>query len=91
MVITTNDGKVYSGRVTNDTDGVLTVSVDAVDPTKTVVVKKSNIDEMAPAKVSLMPAKLLNELNQGEVLDLLAYMLSRGNPQSNMFGSINSK
>jgi len=39
----------------------------------------------------LMPAKLLNELNQEEVLDLLAYMLSRGNPHSNMFKSIDSK
>jgi hypothetical protein len=91
MVITTNDGKIYSGRVTNDAGGELTVSVDAVDPTKTVVIKKSNVDEMAPAKASLMPAKLLNELNQDEVLDLLAYMLSRGNPQSAMFGRVNSK
>jgi putative heme-binding domain-containing protein len=91
MVITTNDGKIYSGRVTNDAGGEFTVSVDAVDPTKTVVIKKSNVDEMAPAKVSLMPAKLLNELNQDEVLDLLAYMLSRGNPQSAMFGRVNSK
>jgi len=91
MVIATNDGKVYSGRVTNDVDGELTVSIDAVDPTKTVVIKKSNVDEMEPAKVSLMPAKLLNELNQDEVLDLLAYMLSRGNPQSNMFINIESE
>ena len=91
MVITTNDGKVYSGRVTNDADGELTVSVDAVDPTKTVIIEKSNVDEMAPAKASLMPAKLLNELNQDEVLDLLAYMLSRGNPHSNMFKSTDSK
>jgi len=91
MVITTNDGKIYSGRVTNDVDGKLTVSVDAVDPTKTVVIEKSNVDEMEPAKASLMPAKLLNELNQNEVLDLLAYMLSRGNPQSNMFKDSDSK
>ena len=91
MVITTNDGKVYSGRVTNDVGGKLTVSVDAVDPTKTVVIEKSNVDEMEPAKASLMPAKLLNELNQNEVLDLLAYMLSRGNPQSNMFKGTDRK
>jgi hypothetical protein len=65
--------------------------VDAVDPTKTVVIEKSNVDEMEPAKASMMPAKLLNELNQEEVLDLLAYMLSRGNPQSNIFGSTDSK
>jgi hypothetical protein len=46
---------------------------------------------MEPEKASLMPAKLLNELNQNEVLDLLAYMLSRGNPQSNMFKDSDSK
>ena len=34
---------------------------------------------------SLMPADLLNELNQDEVLDLMAYLLSRGNPNDPMF------
>ena len=38
-----------------------------------------------PSNVSLMPDKLLNTLNENEVLDLLAYMLSRGDPNHPMF------
>jgi hypothetical protein len=32
-----------------------------------------------------MPADLLDPLNEDEVLDLLAYLLSRGNPNDPMF------
>ena len=32
-----------------------------------------------------MPANLLTPLNQSEMLDLMAYLLSRGNPQDPMF------
>ena len=32
-----------------------------------------------------MPEKLLHPLNESEVLDLLAYMLSRGDPNHPMF------
>ena len=32
-----------------------------------------------------MPEKLLNPLNEDEVLDLLAYILSRGDPNDAMF------
>ncbi len=32
-----------------------------------------------------MPDGLLKQLNENEVLDLLAYLLSRGDPQSPMF------
>jgi hypothetical protein len=38
-----------------------------------------------PSKVSLMPEGLLNMLKQDEVLDLLAYLLSAGNPNHRLF------
>ena len=38
-----------------------------------------------PAKGSMMPAGLLNPLNEEEVLDLVAYLLSMGNPDHAMF------
>ncbi len=34
-----------------------------------------------------MPANLLSTLNQTEVLDLLAYLLSRGNANDPMFAN----
>ena len=82
MLIATADGKVITGRVINDDGKKITVMTDPVDPTKTAEIQKDDIDEMRPAKTSLMPDKLLNELNQQELLDLLAYLMSRGNPNA---------
>jgi hypothetical protein len=50
-----------------------------------VEVKKDDVDEVKPSPVSLMPEGLLKPLNENEVLDLLAYLLSRGDPTHPMF------
>jgi len=43
------------------------------------------VAEVKPSPVSMMPAKLIDSLNQEEVLDLLAYMLSKGDSKSPYF------
>jgi hypothetical protein len=48
-------------------------------------VNKADVDSVKPSNVSLMPEKLLNSLNENEVLDMLAYMLSRGDANHPMF------
>jgi len=40
---------------------------------------------MKPSSISLLPEKLLSPLGADEVLDLLAYLLSRGNSSDAMF------
>jgi hypothetical protein len=40
---------------------------------------------MEPSKVSLMPPGLLNILSKDEIYDLLAYVLSGGDPKNAMF------
>jgi len=84
-IITTNGGKVYTGRVLGESDGKLSVLIDPVDITKVVEIPKDDVDEQLPSPTSLMPQKLLNTLNQDEVLDLLAYLMSRGNPNDPVF------
>ncbi|MCA9224590.1 MAG: hypothetical protein KDA47_03230, partial [Planctomycetales bacterium] len=81
----TDDGKVYNGRIVAENDRQVTVLTDPENSTKVVDVAKDNIDELRPSAVSIMPQDLLKQLNQDEVLDLLAYLLSRGNPQDAMF------
>jgi putative heme-binding domain-containing protein len=84
-IVTTESGKVYNGRILNDADGKLTILTDPVDATKVVTIEKDDVDEILASKTSLMPAKLLNPLNREEVLDLLAYLMSRGNPADPVF------
>lgn len=84
-VILTTGGQVITGRVVNEADGQLTVLTDPQDATKVAVIDKDDIEEMMPSPTSLMPKALLDTLNPDEVRDLLAYLLSRGNPGDIMF------
>ncbi|MFN9988099.1 MAG: heme-binding protein, partial [Pirellula sp.] len=85
LVIKPWDATVHNGRIVNDVAGKVTLVVDPEDATKTVTLDRSDIEEEKVSKVSLMPAELLDKLNQDEVLDLLAFVLSRGNPNAPMF------
>jgi putative heme-binding domain-containing protein len=77
-VIETKGGKTVTGRVVAEVGGKLIVVTDPEDSTKVVEVAKADVDTNKPSAVSLMPAKLIDTLNETEVLDLLAYLLSRG-------------
>jgi putative heme-binding domain-containing protein len=83
--IITTGGKVISGRITAENDGNLTVLTDPEDASKISEIPAAEIDQVADSKTSLMPAKLLDVLSEEEVLDLMAYLLSRGNPDDRMF------
>jgi putative heme-binding domain-containing protein len=84
-VIATDSGEVVSGRIVSESAGVLTVVTDPEDSSKVVEIARKSIEAIKPATVSLMPDKLLAPLNETEVLDLLAYLLSRGDATDAMF------
>jgi putative heme-binding domain-containing protein len=78
MVLQTKDGDVYTGRIVSDVGGKITLVTDPEDSTKTVTLDRSEIENERVSKESQMPAELLDKLNEDEVLDLIAYLLSRG-------------
>ncbi len=84
-VISTVDGNQVTGRIVSETDDELVILADPEDSSKIVTIAAEDVDEVTPSPVSLMPADLLDTLNEDEVLDLLAYLLSRGNPNDPMF------
>ncbi len=84
-IVQTASGKTLTGRIVSETDDSLIIVTNPEDSTKTETVKKNNIEELQPSAVSLMPNDLLKPLNKEEVLDLLAYLLSRGNKNDRMF------
>jgi putative heme-binding domain-containing protein len=83
--VVTKDGLSISGRVIAETGTSVTVLTNPEDPTKITEIAKSDVEELQPSSVSIMPADLLKPLNQDEVLDLLAYLLSRGEKNNPMF------
>ena len=83
--VITAAGKVITGRIVNDNKGTLTILTDPFDATKISTVPADEVDQAQPSKTSLMPEKLLHPLGKDELLDLLAYLLSRGNPDDRVF------
>ncbi len=83
--ITTTSGKSISGRVVSDFGGKLLIVTDPEDASKSVEVLKDDIETQKASPTSLMPGSLLDTLNENEVLDLFAYMLSRGDSANAMF------
>lgn len=84
-VIRTADDKTITGKIVNDAGGKYVIVTDPEDANKVVELKKDDVASVKPSSISLMPEKLLNGLNESEVLDLLAYMFSRGDPNHAMF------
>ncbi len=84
-VIRTTDDKTITGKIVNDAGGKYVIVTDPEDSSKVVEIKKDDVATVKPSAISLMPEKLLNQLNENEVLDMLAYMLSRGDPNHAMF------
>ncbi len=82
-------GKVVVGRIINLTsqkgDDIYMVLTDMTAPGKLTSIKTKDIDEMRVSKTSLMPAGLLETLSKEEILDLMAYLRSGGNPNHEFF------
>jgi putative heme-binding domain-containing protein len=83
--IDTVDGRKVVGRIVNLNGDNLSVNTDMLNPNGQVNVNRNNVDKITPSKLSMMPTGLLDTLNGDEVLDLMAYLLSRGDRNAAMF------
>jgi putative heme-binding domain-containing protein len=77
-IVQTAAGRVVTGRIVSESPEKIVVVTDPEDATKFVEIARSDIEELLPASESLMPKGLLDGLNEAEVLDLVAYVLSKG-------------
>jgi putative heme-binding domain-containing protein len=83
--VRTTDGDVLLGQVESEDADTVRIRTNpyALDA---VPVKKSEIKDRRASKVSLMPEGLVDVLTKDEVLDLIAYLRSGGNPKDKAFG-----
>jgi len=75
--IETKSGEVVMGRIEREDDRVVVMR----PPTATeemVTIRKTDIRQRVLSKTSNMPAGMLNTLDEVQVLDLLAYLMSDG-------------
>jgi putative heme-binding domain-containing protein len=87
IIIKKKDGDVVVGRVGNLNGDNLMVIENMFAPGDFTQVKRPDIESIEPSKVSMMPEGLLNYFKQDEILDMMAYLLSRGDRNARMFSS----
>jgi putative heme-binding domain-containing protein len=83
--IRTTDERIVIGRIVNLNSDNVMVNTNMLDPGAAVQIDRKSIESMKPSKISMMPAGLLDTFKEDEILDLLAYMLSRGDRGNAMF------
>ena len=67
------NGRTVSGIVAMETQRALTVQT----PNEKLVIAKSDIETRTPTNVSMMPEGLFDKLNEGELRDLVAYLMKK--------------
>jgi putative membrane-bound dehydrogenase-like protein len=78
-VVATTNGRILNGLVTDATPKTVTL-VDSKNERTTLA--RQDIEEMKPSPQSLMPEKLLDDLDEQQIRDLFAYLQSAGPPSA---------
>jgi putative heme-binding domain-containing protein len=79
------DGRKITGRIINLAGDNMTIMPNMMEPNTLISVNRRLVETMENSKLSMMPTGLLDALKEDEVLDLLAYLLSRGDRNNKMF------
>ncbi|MDB4355331.1 c-type cytochrome, partial [Akkermansiaceae bacterium] len=85
ITFTLRNGKQVIGRIANLKGDNYRIITDLMAPSAMTIIKTSDIKSSEPTKFSMMPPGLLNLLEDDDILDLLAYILSRGNKNDPLF------
>ena len=85
IVVTKTGGDVISGRVANLNGDTLNIAENMLAPGDFTNVKRGDIEKIEPSTVSPMPEGLLSTLSREDVLDMVAYLMSRGDPKNKLF------
>ena len=72
--LTTTKGLTYSGLIVRETDDALTIQQATGEP---VVVRRGDVDLVAPSTVSIMPQGLEQALSEQQLADVVAWLKTR--------------
>ena len=85
-MVTMKDGSIHAGLVVERGDEVdVYPAAKTTEELKPATLKASEIAKIEESPVSQMPPMMLNLLNGDEVRDLIAYLLSGGDPKAKIY------
>lgn len=79
------DGTVVTGRIMNLAGNTYNVNTDMMKPSTITMVDVDQLDSIEASLISMMPPGLLNTMSPDDILDLLAYFISGGDPEHGLF------
>ena len=79
-------GCILIGRIIVEENEKVFLMTNPFAPNDPMDINESDIAKKATRKVSMMPRSLINALNQDELLDMQAYLVSGGNKGDKVFG-----
>jgi putative heme-binding domain-containing protein len=84
--IKTTSGEVVTGRIEREEESVVSIRPLAANE-EVVTIHKTEINQRTVSKISNMPPSMLNILDEAQILDLLAYLISDGESAQSAFHS----
>lgn len=89
VMVLTDDGVVHNGVIVNlgvkKNGGSLVLNTDLTNPNQRVTIIRETIEELKVSKTSPMPEGLFDRMTKDEILDLIAYLTSGGDPNHEYF------
>ncbi len=84
-IFETKAGKTITGMILEESGDSVKIIENPLAKAEPRVLKKADIETRTKSPVSLMPKGLLDKLSRDEILDLVAYILAKGDRKSLLF------
>jgi len=85
--VTLKNGDALTGVVVNLNGDSISLNTDLYNPNQRRNFWRKDVVSMGPSPVSPMPPGLLNMMEENEIMDLLAYILSGGDTNHSFFSN----
>ena len=79
------DGSTLWGRLIYKNDKEIAVAQNALNFSDVVKKPVGEVDKITPSQRSMMLPGMINSMNKEELKDLIAYLVSSGNPKHEVF------
>ncbi|MCK5468408.1 MAG: c-type cytochrome, partial [Cyclobacteriaceae bacterium] len=86
-ILSLKNGQSMVGNIIDENEQSYRVSQNPFAPDEVREVSKDEVTDKKLSNVSAMPPGLINRLNEDELKDLLAFLVSGGNPDHSIYDS----
>ena len=83
--VTLKNGGTLRGRLIYENEEEIAIAPSAFDYSQTIKTPASEVKSISPSQVSMMMPGMINGMNPEELKDLIAYLVSSGNPKHETF------